>query len=232
MDGDSSDEERERPNPRQPPMSPINGTASFPSFHSQQFGINLAAHEAISPSLRELCAAHGVQPHDAHLLLSKIDLFQPVDFSLQTLTTFSKLVEVTVIQAPRVTSLAGLSACRNLKKLFVVECSLTSLAGLEELTSLTHLCLDGNSISRIRNECFIGCGHSLQILSLNENRIPRIEGLWRCTRLKELSLARNFISAIGEERSISDGIVNSLSNESSLSIKRRRYFFFVAFTWI
>jgi len=185
----------------QPPLSPIIGTSASGSSSSreqQPFGINLAAHESVTPSLRELCSAHGVQPHNAHLYMTKVDLFQPVDFSLQTLDTFSKLIEVIVIQAPKVTSLVGLSACRHLKKLFVIECSLTSLAGLEELTSLTHLCLDGNGISRIRDEYFNGCGHSLQVLSLNENRIPRIEGLWRCTRLRELSLARNFISAIGD----------------------------------
>ena len=216
MDADDDDDDSftRKDRFRQPPKSPLIGSNSF--------GINLSALESVSPSLRELCTAHGVHPHDANLYMTKVDLFQPVDFSLQTLDTFSKLIEVVVIQAPRVTSLIGLSACRHLKKLFVVECALTSLAGLEELTSLTHLCLDGNGIGRIREESFSGCGHSLQVLSLNENRIPRIEGLWRCTRLRELNLARNFISGIGDgvgefEEEVASAFMNQNNNKKSLN---------------
>jgi Leucine-rich repeat (LRR) protein len=150
------------------------------------------------------CAFHGINIMDLErgaASLGKIDLFQPVDFTpTPTLSLFTALVEVSLVQTAKpVMSLAALAASAGtLRRLFVIECGLTTISGLDACTRLTHVCLDGNLLHHIPTGALAGCAPSLQHLSLNDNRIARIEGLEGMRSLRELHLARNLLSSLGE----------------------------------
>lgn len=170
------------------------------------------------------CASHGLLLADIDRIartLTHIDLFQPLEFSLPCLSTFTALVEVYIAQAPRVTAITGLQSCPSLQRLFIVECGLTSMAGLSDpahcgpFPSLTHLNLCGNAITRISGLERLS---SLTHLTLDDNKICAIGGLECCTNLAEVHLARNCIGTIGGGLDGLDKLVHlSLSDNSIAS---------------
>eukprot|EP00767_Chilomastix_cuspidata_P003139 gnl/Chilomastix_cuspidata/3256.p1 GENE.gnl/Chilomastix_cuspidata/3256~~gnl/Chilomastix_cuspidata/3256.p1 ORF type:complete len:586 (+),score=162.77 gnl/Chilomastix_cuspidata/3256:169-1758(+) len=71
--------------------------------------------------------------------------------------------------------------------------NLIKISNLDDLTSLTKLCLDNNNISTIEG---LEKLENLRWLDLSFNRISDISGLAHLSRLTDLSLAHNEVSAI------------------------------------
>ena len=121
----------------------------------------------------------------------------------------------------------------NLKSLGLNYNQITSIEGLEELSSLESLCLWWNKITSIEGLEMLT---NLKSLELNGNEITSIEGLEKLTNLKSLDLSGNQITSIeGLEKltnlkllDLSDNQITSieglekLSNLKSLTLWRNQ----------
>jgi len=94
---------------------------------------------------------------------------------------------------PRTLAVGGML---QLQRLCITECGLSSMSGIANVPSLTHLDLSQNNISRMDPKVFRST-KKLKSLWMNENRIRRIEGLEPLLQLKSLWLGRNLITSTG-----------------------------------
>jgi Leucine-rich repeat (LRR) protein len=122
----------------------------------------------------------------------------------------------------RITSLVGIQNLTSLTNLELVGNSFSDLSALSGLTSLTSLSLEDNSISDI--SALSGLT-SLSVLSLGHNLISDISALSRLTSLTSLYLSSNSISDISAlnrltsltSLSLEDNSINDLSALSGLT---------------
>ena len=91
----------------------------------------------------------------------------------------------------------GLEGMRQLQRLSMTECGLTSMHGIECCKRLTFLDLSMNQIAEMDANVLQHLGQ-LQTLWMNENLVTQIEGLAPLKKLTTLWLARNQISSIGD----------------------------------
>ena len=91
----------------------------------------------------------------------------------------------------------GLEGMRQLQRLSMTECGLTSMHGIECCKRLTFLDLSMNQIAEMDRDVLQHLGQ-LQTLWMNENLVTQIEGLAPLKKLTTLWLARNQISSIGD----------------------------------
>uniref|UniRef100_A0A8C1Y0C4 Protein phosphatase 1 regulatory subunit 7 n=1 Tax=Cyprinus carpio TaxID=7962 RepID=A0A8C1Y0C4_CYPCA len=109
----------------------------------------------------------------------------------------------------------GLDCLTKIKKLFLLHNKITSIANLDQMTSLQMLELGSNRIRVIENldslttleSLFLGTNkisqlqnldglHNLMVLSIQSNRITKLEGLQNLVNLRELYLSHNGIEVI------------------------------------
>jgi hypothetical protein len=105
-----------------------------------------------------------------------------------------ELEEIEVIQSPLVTRIHSLECSYRLTRLWLAECQLTEIRGLQECRLLQTLVLDGNRIQRIQG---LERLENLQQLWLNSNELTVLEGLSTLTALQQLWVGRNKIDHIG-----------------------------------
>uniref|UniRef100_A0A7N4PT55 Leucine rich repeat containing 9 n=1 Tax=Sarcophilus harrisii TaxID=9305 RepID=A0A7N4PT55_SARHA len=151
-------------------------------------------HEEI---IKELCTCNG-------LCFELIDQEGPETFKLEMffsgypcivgLASFPNLTSLTVV-AQNISKISGLESCTLLKELWLAECHITKIEGLEECKNLEKLFLYYNKITEIEN---LESLTKLEVIWLNYNGIRAIEGLQNLKNLKDLNLAGNFISSIGQ----------------------------------
>ena len=118
-------------------------------------------------------------------------------YSLPKMTGFSyftNLREISII-AQDITRIEGLEFCVTLEILWVCECKLSYIGGLDQLTALRKLFLYSNNIKKISGLSNLT---KLDTLWLCENDIYQIEGLDNLLELRYLNLASNKISIIPE----------------------------------
>mmetsp|Transcript_46192 Transcript_46192/g.90974 ORF Transcript_46192/g.90974 Transcript_46192/m.90974 type:complete len:1578 (-) Transcript_46192:107-4840(-) len=123
-----------------------------------------------------------------------IELFQVPKY--RRLLCFDRMINLRQLEVMEqgITSMEGLSACKNLKKIWFSNNKIDKISGLAECTALTHLHLDMNRITVIEGlETLV----NLEVLSLHTNKISKIQGLDTLTKLKHLHLADNKIESIG-----------------------------------
>ncbi len=106
----------------------------------------------------------------------------------------AELEEIEVIQSPLVTRIHSLECSYRLTRLWLSECQLTEIRGLQECRLLQTLVLDGNRIRRIQG---LERLDSLTQLWLNGNELTVLEGLSTLTNLQQLWVGRNKIDHIG-----------------------------------
>lgn len=113
----------------------------------------------------------------------------PTTFARQeTNAHFFKRVSHLNLQERRLTSLAGIEVCANLRFLFAFGNRLRAIPeAVLELPALEILTLDRNEIDELRN---LDSSRRLRKLHLSQNRISRVEGLEACDSLEELHVAR------------------------------------------
>ncbi|KAJ6658013.1 hypothetical protein lerEdw1_001672 [Lerista edwardsae] len=152
----------------------------------------VAAEEII----KELCTSNGL-PYE------KIEQEGPVVLSLEMffsgypkivgLTYFPNLTRLTLVRQS-IPEISDLRHCPLLRELWVAECSLTKIDGLKPCAHLQKLYLYCNMISKIEN---LETLTRLEVVWLNGNQIKDIEGLNTLQKLRDLNLADNVISKIG-----------------------------------
>jgi hypothetical protein len=87
-------------------------------------------------------------------------------------------------------------SCCQLKHVWIVECGISKISGLQTLKKLERLFLYGNRITKIENLPATFAG-TLKTLWLCDNAIQKVENLAHLTELRELNLARNALTRCG-----------------------------------
>ncbi|XP_049739942.1 leucine-rich repeat and IQ domain-containing protein 1 isoform X3 [Elephas maximus indicus] len=90
-------------------------------------------------------------------------------------------------------SLSTLAECTNLQFLSLRRCGLTSLHGLSNCKNLKYIDVQENHIETINCENL----ENLCILLLNKNQLSSLHGLDGCSNIQNLELSRNKITRIG-----------------------------------
>jgi Leucine-rich repeat (LRR) protein len=160
----------------------------------------MASDPAWGPAMKELCVAAGIDKGD--LLgqmetLQALDLFQTVSVDDECVARFSRLTDLSVIQARRFQQ-AGLdfAPMTALKSLILIECELTSVAGLGQCVSLEKVVLDSNQLTSLDGLSSRTMPNLWQVWA-NDNAISTLASVSGLYGLKDLSLARNRVSLIG-----------------------------------
>jgi len=143
--------------------------------------------------------ANGVEAEDFRqrcALVTKLELFLntlPVPACLADYPNLKELqLHVQNIPKP-----VGMTGMRQLQRLCMTECGLSTMQGIDQCTQLMHLDLSSNRLSRME-PAVLGELTNVRTLWLNENPIAEIQGLERLTRLHSLWLARTGVSYISD----------------------------------
>ncbi|KAK5927520.1 hypothetical protein CgunFtcFv8_012669 [Champsocephalus gunnari] len=114
--------------------------------------------------------------------------------SLLRATGWKSLLEVTTVTLEDLPgcSVSSLSQCTRLQSLTLRRCGLKSLEGLNQLTQLCYIDVQGNDIS------FVDCENmtSLRVLRLGHNKLTSIHGLTGAENVDVLDLSNNSITRI------------------------------------
>eukprot|EP01105_Mastigella_eilhardi_P018317 TRINITY_DN4229_c0_g1_i6.p1 TRINITY_DN4229_c0_g1~~TRINITY_DN4229_c0_g1_i6.p1 ORF type:complete len:1372 (+),score=295.00 TRINITY_DN4229_c0_g1_i6:107-4117(+) len=139
------------------------------------------------------------------------------------LYNFTALRELCLVHQDFVAIPQGLSDCPQLEVLWVAECGITKIEGLDALLNLKRLYLYSNQIETMDNLSHLT---QLKTLWLCSNRITSVAGLATLTSLEELWLASNFIETIStsldtlknlKELNLADNLISSFEDITHLT---------------
>ncbi|RUS71694.1 hypothetical protein EGW08_020538 [Elysia chlorotica] len=194
-------------NPKESTKSQIRPECVEDSQFSARNGDSLTEHEeptrpqlSIKSNdeeiLREVCLNNGINYKKIHIegpQTTVLEMFFSGYPRLTGVHHFPYLTTLTVI-GQSVSRMEGLTSLINLEELWIAECQLKKIEGLESCKVLSKLYLYGNLITAIEN---IGHLSNISVLWLNNNQIKNIENLQTLIKLKELNVAENLIEKIG-----------------------------------
>ncbi len=127
------------------------------------------------------------QDRSGTLDLRNLDLNQlPPGLKLLSLTTLN-------VSYNRLTSLAGLVGCTNLRYLLVRNNQLATLKPLVHCTQLLYLCVEDNLLRSL--EGLEGCT-DLYSLEANQNQLETLKSLAHCTQLQWLYVGYNLLTSL------------------------------------
>nr|XP_033808784.1 leucine-rich repeat-containing protein 9 isoform X2 [Geotrypetes seraphini] len=112
---------------------------------------------------------------------------------MEGLSYFPNLTVLTLV-GQSIQKISGLESCPLLKELWIAECQLTQIENIHYCSNLEKLYLYHNKIAVIEN---LERLTKLEVIWLNNNQIEVIQGLHTLQNIKDLNLAGNLISKIG-----------------------------------
>jgi len=150
-----------------------------------------------SADLRQVCELNGINEEQFSWkpeLLTTLEIFMTSPVDLEVLRSFPSLRSLKVMKQPDVEAISGLEEAPYLEELWVMECNLVDISGLQN-TNLRKLILSCNKIPTIGDN--LSHLSRLQTLWLNDNQLTSLAGLEALPHLQELWACRNRIHTIG-----------------------------------
>lgn len=146
--------------------------------------------------VKEICVSNGFQYSQLAsngTCIKTLEMFFSGMPRMVGLNHFPNLTTLVII-GQMIVKIEGLEYCPDLKEVWIAECQLKAICGLEKNKKISRLYLYDNQIEKMENLSHL---QSLDVLWLSKNRLKQIEGLENLKWLRELNVAGNQIDTIG-----------------------------------
>ncbi|XP_039271513.2 leucine-rich repeat-containing protein 9-like [Styela clava] len=169
--------------------------------------------------IKEICVSNGFQYSQLAsngTSIKKLEMFFSGFPRIVGLVHFPHLTSL-IIVGQTISKIENLEHCPELRELWIAECQLKTIHGLENNKRISKLYLYDNQIEKIENIAHL---HALDILWLSKNKLKRIENVENLKWLQELNVAGNQIQSIGHSMdNLSHLHVLNLSGNKLSSLK-------------